>query len=294
MGKKLSWYKRDGFAFHSATIGWDEGLKGAYSTIIDLIYMHGGQLPDENKYISVHIGCTKNKWTMTYRKRLLELGKIKIEDGIITNPKASRDISELPSNEKPSENLAKTSGKVDPKTPQLFYQNPHETEEKHPPREEREKEKIKKEPKGSKKKRKRATAWPSENWRPDPLSDRMKKKLNLSQEEYRHEFEKFRDSALANGRTYIDWNSAWRTWLNSPFGTYGRRLEGKSGSKTNRSAGSRNGSYSAGLGGAVERLAEKRELEEQANSGLFDVTPRDEGTPESLSVGAIEHAAKPS
>ncbi len=31
------------------------------------------------------------------------------------------------------------------------------------------------------------------------------------------QFAKFKDSALANGRTYVDWDAAWRNWLTSPY-----------------------------------------------------------------------------
>lgn len=120
----------------TATIGWDEGLKGAYSTILDLIYINQGRLPDENAYISVHIGCTKNKWTMTYREQLLERGKIEIIDGFIMNPRASEVIVEAgyerPENKssaKPTENLRKTSAKPRQKQSNFLPQKPHKTED---------------------------------------------------------------------------------------------------------------------------------------------------------------------
>jgi len=81
-------------------------------------------------------------------------------------------------------------------------------------------------PKKQAKSKKRKTALP-DGWRPKPLSAALKSKLLLSQEEYRHEFDKFTESARAHGRSYVDWDAAWRTWLQSPYGTYGRREAGK-------------------------------------------------------------------
>ena len=114
----MRWYQRDPQAFHTATIGWDEGLKGAYSTIIDLLYMTRGRLPDEAAYISVHIGCSKNKWTGTYRKQLLEREKIVLNDGYFTNSKATEviidagyEVAEIKTSPKHSENIRKTLAK---------------------------------------------------------------------------------------------------------------------------------------------------------------------------------------
>lgn len=76
----------------------------------------------------------------------------------------------------------------------------------------------------SPKPKKRKTALP-DGWRPKPLSAALKSKLQLTQEEYRHEFDKFTESARAHGRSYVDWDAAWRTWLQSPYGTWGKRQE---------------------------------------------------------------------
>lgn len=62
-----------------------------------------------------------------------------------------------------------------------------------------------------------------DGWLPNPISEDLSTKLNLTEEEYKHEFSKFKDGAKANNRTYVDWNAAWRTWLQSDWGTWGRR-----------------------------------------------------------------------
>ena len=288
----MRWYQRDPQAFHTATIGWDEGLKGAYSTILDLLYMTRGRLPDEAPYISVHIGCSKNKWTGTYRKQLLERGNIVLKDGYFTNSKASEVIIEagyevagIKTSPKVSENLGKTLAKSDDVLPNFDSKNSTFVGNIVTPEDKRREEKIynpiglsretdlidgktdgeKTEKPKPKKPRSRATALPPD-WHPEPISPELKSKLQMTKAEYVHELSKFKDHAEANGRTQKSWQAAWRTWLQSPYGTYGQRIK-------NPNTG-RNGSQSKGLAGAVERWLE--EEQGQFDNGMVDVTPRHE------------------
>ena len=230
----LPWYKRNPAKFQQATIGWNEGLKGAYSTVLDLIYMNGGELPDENGYISVHIGCTKNKWTGVYKKELLKREKITLEDGIIRNSYATNELLETDQNSKPSQNLAKTSTKPREKPPPVFSPNPHKTGDIVPLDKEGDKDKDyipsgegiareEKEPEKPKPKTKRKTSWPSENWRPKPLSQHMKDKLQLTQEEYSDEFEQFKIKSYARNYQYADWDKAWLGWLTGQYSLWKRK-----------------------------------------------------------------------
>ena len=103
-----------------------------------------------------------------------------------------------------------------------------------------------------KKKRKRATKLP-DDWKPKPISQKLKDKLQLTRKEYENEYQKFKDHAAANGRTQVDWQAAWRTWLQSDYGPYGRRIAGESARQASNANASRNGSASSGLGAAFER-----------------------------------------
>ncbi|KAF0675094.1 helix-turn-helix domain-containing protein [Profundibacterium mesophilum] len=52
------------------------------------------------------------------------------------------------------------------------------------------------------------------------ISDEMREIAEaekISQEEAAAQFDRFRDYAVANGKTYANWNAAWRNWLRSPF-----------------------------------------------------------------------------
>lgn len=66
-------------------------IKGGYSILLDLIYAHSGRLADDSRFIAGALGCSVRKWN-TIRARLIELGKIKVENGIISNFQADLEI----------------------------------------------------------------------------------------------------------------------------------------------------------------------------------------------------------
>ena len=88
---KLNWYKR--FP-HEALEGMFELTleeRGAYNTVIDLIYARVNKLPDEDRFISGHLRCDVRVWRRI-RARLLGLGKIEIVDGRIANDRCTSEI----------------------------------------------------------------------------------------------------------------------------------------------------------------------------------------------------------
>jgi uncharacterized protein YdaU (DUF1376 family) len=85
------WYRRFPDNFIAGTVGLSLEEKGAYSLILDLIYVRGGPLPDEPRYIAGVCGCSVRKWT-AIRQRLVELGKIEVIDGFLTNHRAEIEL----------------------------------------------------------------------------------------------------------------------------------------------------------------------------------------------------------
>jgi biotin operon repressor len=51
------------------------------------------------------------------------------------------------------------------------------------------------------------------NWAPGVTAYAFASKTGLSREEINHEADQFRNSAAATGRTYADWDAAFRTWI---------------------------------------------------------------------------------
>lgn len=95
------WYRRFPDNFIAGTVGMTLEEKGAYSLILDLMYVRGGPVPDEPRYIAGVCNCSVRKWN-TIRDRLIALGKIEIADGFLTNHRAEKEI----------ENALKTSRKL--------------------------------------------------------------------------------------------------------------------------------------------------------------------------------------
>jgi uncharacterized protein YdaU (DUF1376 family) len=87
----LPYYKAYPRDFIEGTIGMPFEMKGAYRLLLDLIYMQGGNLQDDPRYISGLLGCSVRAWN-GYRKSLIELGKITAENGIISNFRADKEL----------------------------------------------------------------------------------------------------------------------------------------------------------------------------------------------------------
>lgn len=55
------------------------------------MYVRGGPVPDEPRYIAGVCNCSVRKWN-AIRERLLDLGKITLDDGYLTNHRAEEEI----------------------------------------------------------------------------------------------------------------------------------------------------------------------------------------------------------
>nr|WP_176024244.1 DUF1376 domain-containing protein [Brucella pseudintermedia] len=90
----LPYYKAYPRDFIEGTIGMSFELKAAYRLVLDLIYMQGGNLPDDARYISGLLGCTVRKWN-ALREELVSLGKIEINGEFLTNERAIIELETL-------------------------------------------------------------------------------------------------------------------------------------------------------------------------------------------------------
>jgi uncharacterized protein YdaU (DUF1376 family) len=85
------WYRRFPDNFIAGTVGLTLEEKGAYSLVLDLMYVRGGPVPDEPRYIAGVCNCSVRKWN-AIRSKLIELGKIHVVDGFLTNERAEKEI----------------------------------------------------------------------------------------------------------------------------------------------------------------------------------------------------------
>ena len=76
--------------------------RGAYQTLLDLIYDRGGPILDNERLLAGYMGCSVRKWRLL-REQLIEKRKIRLNDaGEITNDRAEKEF----------ENDAKTARKL--------------------------------------------------------------------------------------------------------------------------------------------------------------------------------------
>lgn len=86
------WYKRYGQDFVFGTMGMRLELRGAYSILLDLMYDRNGPLPDDESYFAGVMGITKGRWRKI-RKELVELEKITLIEGAISNPRTEEELA---------------------------------------------------------------------------------------------------------------------------------------------------------------------------------------------------------
>ena len=94
MKNGLPYYKAYPRDFIEGTVGMPFEIKCTYRVVLDLIYMQGGSLPDDARYISGLLGCSIRKWN-SIRNSLIELGKIQCQDGGLTNYRADKELETL-------------------------------------------------------------------------------------------------------------------------------------------------------------------------------------------------------
>jgi uncharacterized protein YdaU (DUF1376 family) len=88
----MRWYKHEPEAFMGGTIALSLEEIGAYVLVLDAIYIKNGSIPDDVRYVSKLLRCDIRVWKRI-RERLLELGKLQTSGGLLTNFRATSEIS---------------------------------------------------------------------------------------------------------------------------------------------------------------------------------------------------------
>jgi uncharacterized protein YdaU (DUF1376 family) len=89
----IKYYKRDQAKALRGMANLNLEERGAYTTILDLIYEHDGRLPDDGQEIAHWLRVDIRHW-QRIRKRLIEKGKLYIYNGELHNRKADEVIAE--------------------------------------------------------------------------------------------------------------------------------------------------------------------------------------------------------
>lgn len=120
----LPYYKAYPRDFIEGTIGMDFETKAAYRLILDLIYMQGGSLPDDPRYISGLLGCSVKKWS-SLRKTLISAGKIEVRGDYLGNLRADKELETLGKfQDKQRENRSRPNKNNDLKKPPFDHTEP--------------------------------------------------------------------------------------------------------------------------------------------------------------------------
>jgi uncharacterized protein YdaU (DUF1376 family) len=93
---RLKWYKRDANAALAGMMGLTLEERGAYNTILDLIYARDGILPDDDLEIARMVECDPRKWRLL-KRRLIDRGKLFVSHGRLHNARADIEISDATS-----------------------------------------------------------------------------------------------------------------------------------------------------------------------------------------------------
>ena len=87
----IRWYKRDPDAALAGMAELTLEERGAYNTVLDLIYSTAGNLHDNDREIAGWLRCDIRIWRRI-RRRLVELGKLYLHAGMLRNGRADREI----------------------------------------------------------------------------------------------------------------------------------------------------------------------------------------------------------
>lgn len=89
----IKWYKRDPSAALNGMMELSLEERGAYNTVLDLIYSRDGKLPDDDRFISGWMMVDVRVWKRI-KATLISRKKLYVEDGFIRNERADVEVAE--------------------------------------------------------------------------------------------------------------------------------------------------------------------------------------------------------
>ena len=199
----LPYYKAYPRDFIEGTIGMPFEVKCAYRVVLDLIYMQGGDLPDDARYIAGLLGCSIRKWK-GIREALIEAGKLVVSGEFLTNYRAEKELETLAKlQDKQRENRSRPNKNNDLESPRCDHTEPEPDK--------KEEANASSQKNGSKKGSRIGKDWTLSK----PLGE-WAMEQGLTESQVRQEAEKFHDywrgKAGAAG-VKLDWQATWRNWV---------------------------------------------------------------------------------
>lgn len=87
------WYKRFPADYKRGTRDLSLAARGAYSDILDMIYMEGGPIRDNDFAIACELRVKQRQWKAA-RKELFDAGKLVSKNGFISNNRADEELAD--------------------------------------------------------------------------------------------------------------------------------------------------------------------------------------------------------
>jgi uncharacterized protein YdaU (DUF1376 family) len=119
----MKWYKRDPEAALRGMQILTLEERGAYNTVLDLIYRSDNLVRDDDRFLAGHMGCDLRVWRRI-KARLIDLEKIQLEGGYIRNVTASLVLSQAVAAADVNASKGRKSGIARSKTNALDEQRP--------------------------------------------------------------------------------------------------------------------------------------------------------------------------
>jgi uncharacterized protein YdaU (DUF1376 family) len=91
MANQIRWYKRDPDAALNGMAVLTLEERGAYNTVLDLIYSRDGKVDDDDRFIAGWCRVDVRVWRRI-RGRLIELGKLYVDETCLRNERADREV----------------------------------------------------------------------------------------------------------------------------------------------------------------------------------------------------------
>jgi len=245
----LPYYKAYPRDFIEGTVGMEFEVKAAYRLVLDLVYMHGGALPDDPRYIAGQLGCSVKKWN-GIRGALVQAEKLEVRGSCLGNYRADKELENLGKfRDKQRENRLRPNKNKAQESPRSNHTEP-DTEsdtiakaivapQPSDPLESKSTGRVRGAARGKRM---------DPNWSPTPKDYAFASSHNLTREEINREADRFRNYWIAaSGRNAIklDWHRTWQNWLTGDYGIVTKRASA--------SNASRNGSRTE----AFDRLADR-------------------------------------
>jgi uncharacterized protein YdaU (DUF1376 family) len=106
---QIKWYKRDPQAALNGMLMLTLEERGAYNTVLDLLYANDGRLVDDDAFLAGWMRVDVRVWRRI-KSRLIEAGKLTVSDGLLGNFRATSEILEALARAEVWSQLGRTKG----------------------------------------------------------------------------------------------------------------------------------------------------------------------------------------